>query len=360
MNGGIILRIHQILTSISYGDAISNDVLEIKNILDSWGYESMIFSRHIHPKLVHLTQFYTEYQKYSSPENILIFHFSIGSEVSEFVKTLPDKKIIIYHNITPHRYFEGINDTLVQFLKDGRKELEEYAGIADLALGDSEFNRKELEELSFKNTGVLPIIIDFEIYKQEPDKKVMKKFKEKNINFLFVGRLSPNKKQEDIIKTFYYYNKFINSRSRLFLVGSYVGTEKYYAQLQNLVKQLNLKNVHIIGQVDFTELLAYYKLADVFLSMSEHEGFCVPLIESMYFGIPIVAYDSTAIPYTLGDSGILFKEKRYEEVAELVNFLLKNKGIKERIIDNQRKKLEDFEKSKVMGILRGYIENVAQ
>src|SRR3990172_7124803 len=114
MNGGSTLQIHQILTSISYGDAISNDVLEIKKILDSWGYESMIFSRHIHPKLAHVTQFFTEYQKYSSPENILIFHFSIGSEISEFVKTLPDKKIIIYHNITPHQYFEGINDTLVQ------------------------------------------------------------------------------------------------------------------------------------------------------------------------------------------------------------------------------------------------------
>lgn len=358
MNGVIILQIHQILTSISYGDAISNDVLEIKKILDSWDYESMIFSQHIHPKLAHITQFFTEYQKYSSPENILIFHFSIGSEVSEFVKTLPDKKIVIYHNITPHRYFEGINDTLVQFLKDGRKELEEYADIADLALGVSEYNRKELEELGFKKTGVLPIIIDFENYKQKPDKKILKKFNDKNINFLFVGRLSPNKKQEDVIKTFYYYNKFINSRSRLFLVGSYVGTEKYHAQLQNLVNQLKLKNVYIISHVDFTELLAYYKLADVFLSMSEHEGFCVPLLESMYFNIPIIAYNSTAIPYTLNGTGILLNEKNYEIAAEMAQIVVKDEKIRNKIIDKQNMQLKQFDKFKLEKIFRKYIEEV--
>jgi len=347
------------LTSIRYGDAISNDVLEIKKILDSWGYESMIFSQHIHPKLTHVAKFFTEYQKYSSPENILIFHFSIGSEISKLVKMLPDKKIIIYHNITPHGYFEGINDTLAHLLKEGRKELEEYAGIADLALGDSEFNRKELEKLGFKKTGVMPIIIDFELYKQEPDKKVVKKFYDDNVNFLFVGRVSPNKKQEDIIKTFYYYNKFINSRSRLFLVGSYTEVEKYYVQLTTLVKQLNLKNVHIIGQVDFKELLAYYKLADVFISMSEHEGFCVPLVESMYFGIPIIAFDSTAIPYTLNGCGVLFKEKRYEEVAELVNFMIENKEFKHRIIEKQKIRSREFEKPVLMELLKGYIEKVS-
>lgn len=351
------MQIHQILPSINIGDAIGNDVLEIKKILDSWGYESLIFSQHIHPNLAPVAQLYTEYQKFSSPENILIYHLSIGSVISEFVKTLPDKKIIIYHNITPHKYFEGINDTLVQLLKDGRKELAEFAGTVDLALGDSEYNREELEELGFKKTGVLPIIIDFEIYKQEPDKKILKKFNDNYINFLFVGRISPNKKQEDVIKTFYYYNKYINSRSRLFLVGSYNGTEKYHAQLQNLVKQLNLKNVHIIGQVEFPELLAYYKLADVFLSMSEHEGFCVPLVESMYFGIPIISYSSTAIPYTLDGCGVLFKEKRYEQVAELMNYIIENKGLKARIVERQKKRLQEFDKSMIVKLLKGFIEN---
>ena len=201
--------------------------------------------------------------------------------------------------------------------------------------------------------------MDFERYKQEPDSKIMKKFDDDYANFLFVGRLSPNKKQEDIIKTFYYYHKYINSNSRLFLIGSQAGAEKYHAQLQNLVTQLNLDNIHIMGRVDFKELLAYYKLADVFISMSEHEGFCVPLLESMYFGIPIIAFDSTAIPYTLKGCGVLFKEKQYEEVAELMNFLMDNRDLNHRIVEKQRKRLKEFDKSGLVELLKGYIEKVA-
>jgi glycosyltransferase involved in cell wall biosynthesis len=352
------MKINQILPSISYGDAISNHTVEIMNILRSCGYESEIFAQHIHPKLAHVTKVYTEYQKLSSPENILIFHFSIGSDISKFVKTLPDKKILIYHNITPYNYFMGINDTLVHLLRDGRRELAEYTNIIDLALGDSEYNRIELAGIGFKNTGVLPIIIDFEKYNQEPDQKILKKFDDDYTNFIFVGRLSPNKKQEDVIKMFYYYNKCIDQNSRLFLVGSYDGMEKYYEQLRELVKRLNLKNVYITGQVDFKELLTYYKLSDIFISMSEHEGFCVPLLESMYFGIPIIAYKSTAIPYTLNGSGILVNEKRYENAAEMAHILVKDKKIQNKIIENQRLRLQQFEKPKLEAMLKKYIEEV--
>lgn len=354
----ITLQIHQILPSISFGDAISNEVLEIREILKEWGYESDIFAQHIHPKLAHITKIFTEYEKYSSPENILIFHFSIGSDISKFVKTLPDKKILIYHNLTPYTYFKGINDILVQLLINGRKELAEYSTITSLALGDSEFNRKELVELGFKNTGVLPILVDLKNYEQEPDQKILNKFKDDHTNFIFVGRLSPNKKQDDVIKTFYYYNKCIDQRSRLFLVGSYNGTEKYYAYIQELVKRMNLDNVYITGQVDFKELLAYYKLADIFISMSEHEGFCVPLLESMYFGVPILAYNSTAIPYTLDNAGLLFNEKRYAEIGEFINILLKDKTLLNHIVKNQRNRLKEFNKLEIIELFKDHLRMV--
>ena len=352
------MQVHQILPTISPGDAIGNEVLEIRALLKSWGYDSEIYAQNIHPKLSKVAKAITDYKKVSSSKNILIFHFAIGSDVSKYVKTLPDKKILIYHNITPPSYFLGVNDTLVYLLNKGRKELAEYSNIADLALGVSEYNRKELVELGFKNTGVLPIIIDFDAYEQEPDQKVLNKFDDECTNFLFVGRVSPNKKQEDIIKIFYYYNKCINPNSRLFLVGSYNGAEKYYAQLQGLAKQLNLENVYITGQVNFKELLAYYKLADVFISMSEHEGFCVPLLESMYFGIPIIAYNSTAIPYTLNGTGVLVNEKRFEDLAEMADILVKDENIRNKIIEKQKLQLEQFDKSRTKMILKKYIEEV--
>jgi len=352
------VQIHQILPDISYGDAISNNVLEIKKILKSWGYESEIYAQRIHPKLAYTAKNYTEYEKNSSHENILIFHFSIGSDTSKFVKTLPDKKILIYHNITPYNYFLGVNDTLVRLSRNGRKELAEYSDITDLALGDSEYNRKELAELGFKNTGVLPIIVDFEKYDQEPDKKVLNKFADDYTNFIFVGRLSTNKKQEDVIKVFYYYNKCINQKSRLFLVGSYEGTERYCVQLKELIKRLNLENVYITGKVNFKELLAYYKLADVFISMSEHEGFCVPLIEAMYFKTPIIAYNSTAIPYTLDGSGVLVNKKIYEEIAELAQILIEDKQLRERVIKKELGRLKHFDKSETEKLLKMYLKQV--
>ncbi len=353
-----ILHINQILPTIDYGDAISNEVLEIKANLRKWGYQSEIFAQNIHPKLVKDVKIYKDYIKISSPKNILIFHFSTGSILSKFFMDLPDKKIIIYHNLTPPSFFVKINDTIAQLLINGKNELKQLVDKTELALGDSEFNRRELVDLGFKNTGVLPIILDFEKYKQKPNRKILNKFEEDLTNFIFVGRLAPNKKQEDIIKTFYYYNKCIDSGSRLFLVGSYTGTEKYYAQLMDLIQRLDLENIYITGKVDFNELLAYYRLADVFISMSEHEGFCVPLLECMYFGIPIIAFNSSAIPFTLDRVGILVNEKRYEEVAELINIVIRDNKFKSRILEKQQERLKDFEKSIVIKKLKEFIEEV--
>ncbi|HWQ20769.1 MAG TPA: glycosyltransferase family 4 protein [Methanotrichaceae archaeon] len=351
------LRINQILAALEYGDAIGNEALAINELLRSWGYKSKIYADGIHPKLVDMATHSKKYKK-SSSEDLVIFHFSIGSEVSKFVKTLPDKKIIIYHNITPPHFFWGINDSLVYLLRKGREELAEFADITDLALGVSEYNRRELVDLGFKNTGVLPLLIDFNKYAKEPDQRVLAAFDDDYINLVFVGRIVPNKRDEDIIKMFYYFNKYIEPRSRLILVGSYKGMDRYYSMLQNLVSRLNLNNVYMTGHVSLEELIAYYKVADVFVSMSEHEGFCVPLLESMYFGVPILAYSSSAIPDTLSGSGVLLKEKRYEEAAEMAYLLATDADLRDKIIRKQRTRLRDFDAKIVEAKLKKYIEEV--
>lgn len=354
----VIMQVNQILPSLNYGDAIGNEVLEIRKFLNSLGYKSDIYVQHVHTKLAKIPKRISDYGKVSSSENVMIIHFAIGSDIFESVKSLPDKKILIYHNITPHDFFLGVNESLVDLSRNGRKQLAEFADIVNYSLGDSEYDQRELIELGFKNTGILPILIDFEKYNQVPDQEVLRRYDDDYTNLICVGRLSPNKKQEDIIRIFYYYNKCINPRSRLFLIGSYDGTEKYHVQLKGLIKQLKLHNVFLPGQVDFKELLAYYKLADIFISMSEHEGFCVPLLESMHFGIPIIAYNSTAIPHTLNGTGILVNEKHYEEVAELVCILMNDERVRNRIIEQEKLRLKDFEKSRIEMMLRKYIEGV--
>jgi L-malate glycosyltransferase len=348
------MEIHQILPTISPGDAIGNEVKEIKKILNEWGYKSEIYAQNIHPKIN--AKKYTEYTKVSSKENIVIFHFSIGSEVSEFIAKLPDKKIMIYHNITPSKYFRGVNETLVNLLDNGKKELRSLVGHIDLAVGVSEYNRLELQKLGFKNTDVLPIIIDFQEY-DNPNEKLLSKYDDDFVNLLFVGRVTPHKKQEDIIKVFYYY-KLINPKSRLFLAGSYEGCDVYSNYLKNLILSLGLKDVHLLGKISFNDLISYYKLADAFICMSEHEGFCVPILESMYFEVPIIAYNSTAIPATLENSGVLVTEKNYCEIAELINILMEDQELRSKIVEKQKNRLDDFKKEKIILRLESILSKV--
>lgn len=332
------MKIHQILPSITPGDAIGNEVLLIRDLLRSWGYESDIFAQHIHPDVQACS--YKEYELESSPHNLLIYHFSIGSEISDFIKGLPDRKIMMYHNITPSHFFRGINDTLMHLLDQGRKELESLSQVFDLALAVSEYNRIELERAGYSETAVLPLLIDFSKY-QSHNPEILKKYSDDWVNILFVGRISPNKKHEDIIKVFYYY-KSINPKARLLISGDWSGCEPYFQALQSLVQRLGLSDIHFLGKVPFRDLVSYYMVSDIFLCMSEHEGFNVPLVESMFFGIPIIAYNACAIPYTLGDAGVLVNKKDYLEIAELINVIISNANIKQRLISKQNERLKEF------------------
>jgi glycosyltransferase involved in cell wall biosynthesis len=350
-------QIHQILPCLSSGDAIGNHTLEIQEILRRGGYTSYIFADDIHKEVRPLAKPYIHYKKYSSPDNLLIYHFSVGSPVSELVKTLPDKKILIYHNITPPEFLRGFEDYTYEVLRKGRDELKTFRGLCHLALGDSEFNRLELEEMGFNPTGVLPIIVDFEKYKTLPRSSMVAKYQDGYTNLLFVGRIIPNKRQEDVLLTFYFYKNYINPKSRLFLVGLN-GIERYDLMLDELIRRLKLEDVYFTGKVQFDELLAYYTVAHVFLCMSEHEGFCVPLIESMYFKIPIIAYQAASIPYTLGPAGVRVHTKKYEEIAEMIHILVEDQNVRAKIIESQLQRLEFFRKSRLEQILRTYVQTV--
>ncbi|MPM85721.1 D-inositol-3-phosphate glycosyltransferase [bioreactor metagenome] len=351
-------QIHQINTNISSGDAIGNEMIEIRDVLRESGYESDVYAKYVHHKLENIKN-YEDYLKISSPQNILIIHYAseYGSELLEFLRSLPDKKVLLYHNITPPVFFRNFSSGHEQATKNGIYELKhEIKNIVDIALGVSEFNRQDLSNAGFKNTGVLPYLLNFNKFDIAPDKKVIQKYSDDFVNLLVVGRISPNKKVDDAIKCFYYYNKYINPRSRLLLVGSYQGMDLYHNYLKDLILKLGLKNVHFTGHINLDELVSYYKIGNVFLTMSEHEGFCVPLLESMYFGVPVLAYNSSAIPETLGGTGILINEKNYIEIAELINLLVEDKKLRNRIVEKQSERLEFFSRERIAAILKHYID----
>ncbi len=352
------MKVHQFLTSYSYGDAIGNEALEIRNFLRQQGHGSEIFALLYHPRFADQVINYLEYDRYSDPGNVVIFHFSIGSPVTKKFLRVPDKKVIIYHNITPYEFFLDYHRVLAKDCYKGRIELANLVGKVDLALGDSAYNESELKEVGFPNTGVLPLVMNFARFRQDMVPVLRELFDDGKTNILFVGRIIPNKKVEDVVKTFHLYQKLFNSNSRLFIVGEYRGFERYHSALQQLVGQLKVKNVHFTGHIPDEELISYYKLSHLYLHMSEHEGFCAPIPESYYLNIPVVAYNAGAVKETMNGGGILINRKDFTRAAALMDCILTDAQEKEKILQTQQKALEKYLENKTGKILLEYLQGL--
>lgn len=346
------------VTTLSYGDAVSNDAIAIKNVLESMGFRTQIYAENIDSRLKKGTASIIEKMPTLKKDDVIIYHKAYGTELSFRLPEYPCRKILRYHNITPPRFFNEYSPATVWGTSYGLDGVEYLADKVDYCLAVSEFNKQDLLNMGYKcKIDVLPILIPFRDYDKTPSSRVIQKYNDDYINILFTGRISPNKKQEDIIKAFYYYNKYINPKSRLFLVGNFNGMEKYYDRLNRYVEALRLTNsVHFTGHIKFDEILAYYKTADLFLCMSEHEGFGVPLAEAMYFNIPIVAYAAAAVPSTLGGSGVLLEKKDPKLTAEVMNVVLCDRTLREKIIEGQKKRLKDFQYENIKAELENYIK----
>jgi L-malate glycosyltransferase len=327
--------VHQVLATLGYGDAIGHEVLGIHRVLRAAGYDSDIFVETADRRLEALTRDYRELTDASHPENLLLHHFSIGSKASRIAFALPDRMALVYHNITPPEYFVDVSDLLAELCFLGRRELSAYVPRCELALGDSEFNRQELVAFGFERTGVLPVVPSLAHLDAPPDPFVARDFDDGWVNILFVGRIIPNKRIEDLVRFFHAYKTRFNPRSRLIIVGAYGGFEKYLAMLHGLIARLGTRDVHLTGHVSNEELAAYYQVADLFLCASEHEGFCVPLIEAFHVRLPVVAYAATAVPATLDGAGVLFEDRDPVHVASIVDAILSDEGLYTRILDAQ-------------------------
>jgi glycosyltransferase involved in cell wall biosynthesis len=335
-------RVHQLLAALSYGDAIGNEALAIQKHLRAAGFASDIFAEKVHPRVAHLARPLWEYREVSSPETVCLFHFSIGSAAGRLIYHASDRLVSIYHNITPAHFFMGFHPHLAGLCYHGRRELAAFAPRTALALGDSEFNRRELEEAGYARTGVLPIVLDLPVYERPPSPVVRRLYDDTRTNLLFVGRIIPNKRIDDLIRVFAAYQRYVNPVSRLLLVGDYRGHERYLERLLDMVDDLRLDEVVFTGQVDDDDLYGYYRLADLFLCLSEHEGFCVPLQEAMVFGVPVIAYDAGAVRETLKGGGILLREKRPEVVAELIGEVLTGGKLRASVLATQARAVEQI------------------
>ena len=349
--------VHQLVPNFDYGDAIGNHVRALRRLLRSWGWTSEVYAQYTHEKLLRDAHFYTKCREAASPDHVVIFHFSIGSDVTPFYVDLPCRKVVVYHNITPPEYFVGVNARVADRCRRGRIELLRLVEATDLALGVSEFNRLELEAAGFRRTGVLPILLDWQDYDWPPVPAIVNA-KAPGTTLLHVGRVAPNKRIDELIKTYYFYRR-LDPRSRLLIVGSSVDTESYQAACLKLARDLGVADrVTFTGPVSQAELCSYYRVATVYLTLSEHEGFCVPLLEAMYFGLPVVARASTGIPGTMGHAGLLVTDKDHPTIAELIHEVVREPTLRDAVVAGQRERLKAFDAAVIGGQLRHYLSEL--
>lgn len=354
------MQIHQMVASLTYGDAISNEALHIQSVLRSRGYESEIFAESADSSMAGRAKRLPEYQEVTGPTNVLIVHFSIGSSLAAFTDGIEDKILLIYHNITPPEWFAPYAPRVARQCHRGREELAELGGRARLVVGVSEYNRSELREMGFDKAEVLPLLGSNGRLTEPPQPTVLKLFDDVKTNFLFVGRVIPNKRFEDLLKVFATYQKHVERGCRLLLVGDWLPIERYHLALSEMIHELHLRDVVFAGHVSTGELVAYYEVADVFLCMSEHEGFCAPLLEAFHFEVPVIAYEAGAVSETLGGAGILVHEKKYEEIAELAYLVTHDDEFRGRIIDGQNRVLEDYASGNHDELLLRYVKQVSE
>lgn len=337
-------RIYLLAAGYSHGDAISNEARTIRDIFRRRGYDSHVVCEacRILPELREDALTLETFTQTVHPNDLAFLQLSIGSAVNDAFRAATCRKVLLYQNITPAEYFQAIHPGLSNSLAWGRRQLRELAGCAQITLAASRFNAQELESAGHAPAQLFPLIIDWSALTTDCDKRIMSLWNDDKTNILFVGRCAPNKKIEDILFAFHFFQKYVEPDSRLIHVGSYAGTEKYHYWLKTLVRKNSMRDVELIGTLSQPELNAAYACADVFLCMSEHEGFCVPLLEAMEHHVPIIAFDAGAVAETLGGAGVLVRRKQFDQIAEMMGRIAHDASFQSALLAGQDLRLQTY------------------
>jgi len=340
--------VNQWVPAAHRGDAVGESVRAVRDLLRRRGHRSDVFALTIDDDLR------DEVHPFTDPAarrgDITIFHFALASPMTEAFATLGGARVLQYHNITPAHFFAPYDAALFGLTALSRRELATLAGRVDLAIGVSEFNRRELEALGFSPTGVIPLAVDTTRFASAPPCPALEALLlDEFMNILFVGRIAPNKRLEDHIRLAEHYKRYVDTEYRFIFVGRTDVVPRYYRAIRALIAEFKMPPERFVftGAVPDYELVAYYRCADAYVSLSEHEGFCAPLVEAMAADVPILAFAAGAVPETLGGAGLLFSPKDLEFAAEALGQLVYDEALRDSVIAGQRRRLADFDFSRI-------------
>lgn len=340
--------VNQWVPAAHKGDAIGDSARRMRDVLRSMGHTADLYALTIDEELR------DDVRPFGDPSaaggDITIFHYALPSPMTAAFRSLRRGRVLLYHNVTPASFFAPYDPALFRLAVLAREELKSLAGEVDLALGVSDFNRRELEELGFAPTGVLALAVDLGRITSGARRPALERvLNDDFVNFLFVGRIAPNKRIEDHIRLAEHYKRYVDAYYRFIFVGKYDAVPQYYSTIRALIAEYRMLNERFIftGPVPDEDLAVYYRHAAVYISLSEHEGFCAPLLEAMAADVPVLAYSAAAIPETLGGAGIQFAPKDLEVAAELAGALAFDDDLRRQVIAGQRRRLADFGEDRV-------------
>jgi len=341
--------VNQWVPAAHRGDAVGDNARALRDLFLDEGHDAEIFALTIDDDLRDEVRPWSDSS--ARDGDVTILHYAMPSPLTAALTTLPGARVVSYHNVTPPSFFAPFDRDLARITAIGRHEIRSLVGRVDLAVGDSEYNRRELDEMGFAPTGVMPLILDIDGLREEPRVPAIETLLQDGLtNILFVGRLAPNKKIEDHIRLAEHYKRYVDSFYRFIFVGRDDAVPAYGRSLRALVNEYQMlpERFWFTGPVDRRDLAAYYRNAHAYVSLSEHEGFCVPLVEAMAMDVPVLAYGAAAVPETLGGAGMTFRPKDLELAAEMLGVLVYDRPVRAAVIEGQRQRVRDFAPDQVM------------
>ena len=357
--------VHQFLPTFAPRDAIGTHALHAQRILRSMGLESEIYAEGIARPARRQARPYRSFgRRATPPDTWLLYQLSTGSAVAEFLQARPEPKLVNYHNVTTASLFAPWEPHVGVECAEGRRQLSELAPEVELGIAVSAYNEAELKAAGYRRTAVAPVLVDLDAGHVRPDDEVLGRLERAKrgggSDWLFVGRVAPHKCQHDVVRAFAVHRRLYDPQARLHLVGG-PGSHAYVNTLERYVAALGLGGaVHLTGSVTQEALLAHYRAADVFVCLSEHEGFCVPIVEAMRLGVPVVAFAAAAVPETVAGAGVLLEAKDPLTVATAVHRVVEDGKLTAALVDAGRLRAADFTLDRAtrrfVEVVRGFLD----
>jgi glycosyltransferase involved in cell wall biosynthesis len=349
--------IHQFHAGSAYGDGITNGMLFTQRVLRQAGYESDIFCVNVDPPLAGKLRSFREFV--DGPEQLLFVHYSIGHDQHHWIDAVCAPKLLIYHNITPAHLFPA-GSGLRLHVERGRDQLRRWAKTQPFigAIADSSFNAEELVALGFAPIATIPLLVDLEHIQKHPWNRKLGSELADARNLLFLGQWSEHKGQLDLVRMMEPLRRLCKEPIRLILGGG-VASRSYFDKVKFEIANRHLEsNVCVFEKLPDEDVFAFYRAVDLYVSLSHHEGFGMPLVEAMSFDVPVVAFATGAIPSTLGRGGLLVQTRDPDYLGAAASIVLQEPWLRQQIVDAQRKELARFERASLVKALQDFLNGL--